>query len=342
MIRVGLVGYGYWGPNLARCFSEAEGGQLVAIADQSAEVLAKAGRRYPSARLCEDWRSLIDDPQVDAVVIATPVRTHFELAQAALLAGKHVLVEKPITETADQARTLVELAARKNLVLMVDHTFIYTGAVQKLGELSTSGELGDIYYYDSTRINLGLFQRDVNVIWDLAVHDMSIMQYVLGEDPVVVSANGASHVNGSPENMAHVTLYFASGAIANLSVNWLAPVKVRQTLIGGSRKMVIWDDLEPSEKVKVYDRGIKLTGDPEEIRSMRVSYRIGDMWAPNIGTKEALLAAAEHFLACVRDGATPQTDGLMGLSVVETLEAATRSMRWRGHPVELTPMRRAS
>jgi predicted dehydrogenase len=341
MIGVGIIGYGYWGPNLARCFAETEGCRLAAIADTSSDALARAGRRHPAVDLFEDWRRLVRHPRVDAVVIATPVRNHYELAYAALVAGKHVLVEKPMTQTSQQAEDLIETAARRGLMLMVDHTFVYTGAVQKLRELIAAGELGRIYYYDSTRVNLGLFQTDVNVIWDLAVHDLAILNYILDDDPAAVSANGASHVGG-PENMAHVTLYYASGAIANLAVNWLAPVKVRQTLVGGSRKMVIYDDLEPSEKVKVYDRGIKISSEPEEVRSMRVDYRIGDMWAPRLATKEALLTEAEHFIACVRHGTTPVTDGRMGMRVVEALEAATTSMRRRGQPVDLAPLQAAS
>lgn len=342
MIGIGLVGYGYWGPNLARCFSETEGCRLVAVADAAPDALGRASKRYPSARLFSDWRGLLSDPQIDAVVIATPVRSHHELARAFLGAGKHVLVEKPMTETSRQSEELIEMAAQRGLVLMVDHTFVYTGAVMKIRELITTGELGDIYYYDSTRVNLGLFQSDVNVIWDLAVHDLAILSFIMEDEPVAVSANGVSHVGGSPENMAHVTVYFGSGAIANLSVNWLAPVKVRHTLVGGSRKMVIYDDLEPSEKIKVYDRGISVAEDAEAIRNIRVSYRIGDMWAPRLTTKEALLTEAEHFVACVRDGATPLTDGGMGLRVVQTLEGATTSMRRRGQPVELTRLRAAS
>jgi predicted dehydrogenase len=342
MIRIGVVGYGYWGPNLARCFSETDGCQLKAIADPSSDALGRARKRYPSAELFTDWRSIVSHPGIDGLAIATPVQSHHEIASAALAAGKSIFVEKPITETSGQAENLVEMAARRNLVLMVDHTFIYTPAVQKIQDLVNEGELGEIYYYDSTRVNLGLFQGDVNVIWDLAVHDLSILQFILAEHPLAVSANGVNHVFESPENMAHVSLYFSSGVHAHVSVNWLAPVKVRQTLIGGSRKMVIYDDVEPSEKIKVYDRGIMVSRNEDDIRNMRVSYRIGDMWAPQLSTKEALLTATEHFIGCVRNGTRPQTDGLMGLRVVETLEAATQSMRQRGRPVELTPMRRVS
>lgn len=342
MIGIGVLGFGYWGPNLARCVSQTDGCRLVGIADPAVDALARAGRRHPGAKLVADWRSLVSDPDVDAVIVATPVRTHYELAAAALAAGKHVLVEKPMTAAPEEAERLIESADRANLVLMVDHTFVYTPAVQKIRDIVASGELGDVYYYDSTRINLGLFQSDVNVVWDLAVHDLAILRFILDDHPVAVSANGSSHVPGNPENMAHVTLYYGNGANAHLSVNWLAPVKVRQTLVGGSRKMIIYDDLEPSEKIKVYDRGVRLSADAEEIRNARVSYRIGDMWAPCLGTKEALLTEIEHFVACVSGGLIPITDGHMGLGVVETLEAAGRSMRRRGHPVELQPLRRAS
>lgn len=342
MINVGIIGYGYWGPNLARSFSEADGSRVTAICDQRPEALARAERRLPGAKITRDCRELIDDPKVDAIAIATPVRAHYELALAALHAGKHILVEKPMTETADQARALIAEAERRSLVLMVDHTFIYTPAVMKIRELTVAGELGDLYYYDSIRVNLGLFQRDVNVIWDLAVHDLSILEYVMAEHPVAVSANGASHVPGSPENMAYLTLYFESGMIAHINVNWLAPVKVRRTLIGGSRKMIVFDDLEPSEKIKVYDCGITVNGNPEQIYQLLIDYRMGDMWAPRLPVKEALRTEAEHFIACVERRADPVTGGAMGLRVVELLEAATWSMQERGRPIDLRLARRAS
>lgn len=342
MIGVAVIGYGYWGPNLARCFAETDDCRLVAIVDRSDAALARAGKRYPHARLLNDWREALADPEIDAVAIATPVRTHFEIAQAALQAGRHVLVEKPMTETSAQGQTLLELAEKRNLTLMVDHTFVYSPAVQKMKELVASDDLGDIYYYDSTRINLGLFQQDVNVIWDLAVHDLAILQYVLDSRPTAVSANGVSHVSGAPENMAHLSLYLENGAVAHLNVNWLAPRKIRQVLVGGSRKMIVWDDLEVSEKVKVYDRGIQTTGGVEELYNMLVSYRIGDMWAPHLSTAEPLSVECAHFVDCIKTGKTPTTDGRLGLQVVEMLEAATRSMNMRGHPVEMGPLRRAS
>jgi predicted dehydrogenase len=225
---------------------------------------------------------------------------------------------------------------------MVDHTFVYSSAVQKMKELVAENDLGEIYYYDATRINLGLFQRDVNVIWDLAVHDLSILQYVLDSPPTAVSATATRHVPGTPESMAQITLYLENGAVAHLNVNWLAPVKVRKVLVGGSRKMIVWDDLEPSDKIKVYDRGVSLTDDPAEIYNLLVSYRVGDMWAPRLSTAEPVLTETAHFIACINNGTTPTTDGRLGLQVVEMLEAATRSVNMRGHPVEFTPLRRAS
>jgi predicted dehydrogenase len=335
MIGIGIVGYGYWGPNRVRNFSEASGSRVVAVCDLREESLAAVSRRYPGVRGTRSYTDLLRDPKIDAIAIATPVRSHAELALAALEAGKHVLVEKPMTETAEQARRLIEAAERRNLVLMVDHTFIYTPAIRKIRELVQANELGDIYYYDSLRVNLGLFQHDVNVIWDLAVHDFSILEYVLGEHPVAVSANGVCAVPHSPESIAYVSLFFGGGTIAHVNVNWLAPVKVRQTLIGGSRKMIVFDELAPSEKVKVYDKGVTLTDDPAKIYQLRIGYRAGDMWAPQLPTREALLSEVEHFVECVERGRAPETDGRMGLRVVELLEAASLSMKQRGQPIEI-------
>lgn len=342
MIGVGLIGYGYWGPNLARCFTETEDCRLVAVADSSPAALARAGRRYPGVRCTTDWTDMLADPLIDAIAIATPVRTHFPLGRAALRAGKHVLVEKPITSTVEQASILVDEAAARGLVLLVDHTFCYTPAVEKLRELVVAGDLGDIYYYISNRVNLGLFQTDVDVIWDLAVHDVAILQHCLGSRPIAVSASGASHVSGRPANMAHVTLFFDGGFIADLNVNWLSPVKIRQSILSGNRRMVVYDDLEISEKIKIYDRGISLNPDSEEIHRMLVSYRVGDMTAPRLATTEALLAETRHFIGCIKAQATPITDGLMGLRVIEILENATRSMAQRGHPIDLQTYRKAS
>ena len=314
----------------------------MSICDLSSGSRDAAARRYPGVAVTGDPRDLFRDPRLDAVAIATPVRSHHELALAALRSGKHVLLEKPMTETSGQAEQLIAEAAKRNLVLLVDHTFIYTPAISKIRDIVASGDLGTVYYYDSIRVNLGLFQHDVNVIWDLAVHDLSILSYVLDETPVEVAANGACHVPGAPENMAYIGLTFPGGAIAHINVNWLAPVKVRQTLIGGSRRMLVYDELSPSEKVKIYDKGITVSDDPDQIYQMKVGYRSGDMYAPQLPVKEALRVEAEHFLSCIENGVEPLTGGLMGLNVVRLLEMATLSMRQRGRPVELAPLWRAS
>jgi len=288
-------------------------------------------------RTSTDFQDVLRDPAIDAVAIATPVSTHFELGMAALKAGKHVWLEKPMTETSLQARKLVDEARRREKVLFVDHTFVYTGAVRKMAEIIRSGDLGRVYYYDSVRVNLGLFQRDVSVISDLAVHDFSILDFLLGEHPTAVSASGTNHFPGTPENLAYITLFYKSGTIAHTNVSWLAPVKVRQILVGGSKKMITYDDLQVSEKVKVYDKGISFTDDPKQIQEMRVGYRTGDMWAPKLDGAEALSIACGHFIECIEKRQRPQTDGELGLRVVELIEAATSSMRGRGETVYLQP-----
>ena len=343
MIRIGVIGYGYWGPNLVRNFYETAGAEVTCVSDLRVERLKQVVGRYPSVRVTESHRELIESPDVDVVAIATPVSTHFDLAMRALQAGKHVFVEKPLASTAEQVRRLMDAAQKANRILMVDHTFIYTGAVRKIRELVDDGSLGDIYYYDSTRVNLGLFQHDVNVLWDLAVHDLSIMDYVLPSSPVAVSATGHSHVPGGTENIAFLTLFFGGSQIAHIHVNWLAPVKVRRTLIGASKKMIVYDDLEQSEKVKVYDKGITLDRkeDPEKIYEVLVGYRTGDMLAPHLDMSEALRVEAAHLVRCIGENKQPASDGMAGLRVVQILEAATESMRNRGNPVELpsTPPR---
>jgi predicted dehydrogenase len=339
VINIGIVGYGYWGPNLVRNFAETPGVKVAAVSDLDTDKLAVVQRRFPAVKTTTDFRDLLNDPSIDAIAIATPVDTHFELALSALRAGKHVWLEKPMTETSKQARQLVDEAQQRNLVLLIDHTFIYTGAVIKMGELIKNGELGKIYYYDSIRVNLGLFQRDVSVISDLAVHDFSILDFLLGEHPVAVSAGGTNHFPGTPENLAYVTLYYESGTIAHTNVSWLAPVKVRQILVGGSKKMITYDDLEPSEKIKVYDKGVSFTDDPQKIQEMRVGYRTGDMWAPKLALTEALSVEGAHFVDCITNGKTPQTDGHLGLRVVELIEAANQSMRRRGETVNIIQRR---
>jgi predicted dehydrogenase len=336
LVGIGVVGYGYWGPNLVRNFANTDGAHVVAISDLDLDKLSLARRRYPGVTMTADFRDLLTDSRIDAVVIATPVQSHYDLALKALRAGKHVFVEKPLAQTSEQVRHLIEEAAKRNLILMVDHTFLYTPAVQKIRELIAEGALGDIYYYNGIRASLGLFQTDVNVIWDLAVHDISIIHYILNETPVAVSATGAYHVAGTPANMAHITLFFQSSCIAHVNVNWLSPVKIRQTLIGGSRKMIVYDDLEATEKIKLYDKGITIGRAEEDAHQFRIGYRAGDMWAPHLSVKEALQTEAEHFIACVRTGATPVSNGTTGLQVVEILEAASRSIAEQGKPVPLT------
>lgn len=335
MINIGILGYGYWGPNLLRNFAETAGVTVAAVADLDSRKLELVQHRYPAIRTTTRFQDLLQDPAIDAIAVATPVSTHFELGMATLKAGKHLWLEKPMTETLLQARELTDEAERRQRIIFVDHTFIYTGAVRKMGELIKKGELGRVYYYDSTRVNLGLFQRDVNVIADLAVHDFSILDYLLGEHPSAVSASGTNHFPGTPENLAYITLFYDSGTIAHANVSWLAPVKVRQILIGGSKQMITYDDLEPSEKVKIYDKGISFTEDPKQIYEMRVGYRTGDMRAPKLDGTEALRAGCEHFVDCVERGVKPQTDGHLGLRVVELIEAATSSMRKRGETVHI-------
>ena len=342
MIRIGVVGYGYWGPNLVRNCFEAQGAQVSCVSDLRQDRLALVNSRYPTIRTTQDVHDLIQDPAIDAVAIATPVSTHYDLAMRALQEGKHVLVEKPLASNTDQVQRLMEVARKRNRVLMVDHTFVYTGAVRKIRELVDSGTLGDIYYYDSVRVNLGLFQHDVNVLWDLAVHDLSIMDYVLPFRPCAVSATGLSHVPGGTENIAYLTLFFEGSQIAHIHSNWLAPVKLRRTLIGASRKMIVYDDLDQAEKIKIYDRGITLNRqqNPEKLYQALVGYRTGDMLAPQIDGTEALRREVDHFVQCIQNNEEPITGGNAGLRVVEILQAASESMAQRGRPVELrlTPL----
>lgn len=338
MIGVGVIGYGYWGPNLVRNFYESQDARVISVCDLDPSRLAKVSGRYPNVETTPDSTELIRDKRIDAVVIATPVSSHFDLALKALRCGKHVLLEKPLTATSEQAMRLIEEAGRRNLVLMVDHTFIYTGTVQKMRELVLADSIGQIYYFDSVRINLGLFQHDVNVIWDLAVHDLSIMDYVLPSRPCAISAAGISNIPGEPENVAFLTIFFQEQLIAHIHVNWLAPVKVRRTIIGGSRKMILYDDLEPSEKIKVYDKGIQVNNEAESVYKMLISYRTGEMRAPTFDTSEALQTEVSHFIRCIEKSAAPLTPGESGLRIVRMLEAAARSMRASGRPVELSSL----
>ena len=335
MINIGVIGCGYWGPNLIRNFQEISGCCVRMVCDLRDERRNFVHQRYPNIVTVEDYRELIESPEIDAIVIATPVSTHFQLAMGALQAGKHVLVEKPLASSSEEVHRLIDEAERRRLVLMVDHTFVYTGAVRKMKSLLDGGVLGDVYYYDAVRVNLGLFQHDVNVLWDLAVHDLSILDYVLNLAPCGVSVTGISHVPGGMENIAYLTLFFPEHVIAHVHVNWLAPTKIRRTLLGGSQKMIVYDELEPSEKVKVYDKGIEFYPPGEAVNKMRFDYRTGDMWAPQVDTTEALSTEAKHFIRCLEGNERPITDGVAGLRVVRILEAATQSMAQQGQVVEL-------
>jgi predicted dehydrogenase len=335
MVGIGVIGYGYWGPNLVRNFSQARNGQVIAVCDQRADQRTLVEKVYPSLKTYSDVGEMLRNPLIDAVAIATPVSSHFALAMQALQAGKHVFVEKPFTASVEQAERLVEQAEKSQLTLMVDHTFIYTSAVRKIKELLDSGSLGQLYYYDSVRVNLGLFQSDVNVLWDLAVHDLSIMDYLVNRSPTMVAATGMAHVPGRPENMAYLTCFFNDNFIAHFHVNWLAPVKVRQTLIGCSEKMIVYNDIEMSEKIKVYDKGIIVGQDDATVYQRHVGYRTGDMWAPRIDNVEALRIEADHFVECIEQRQRPLSDGNAGLRVVRILEAASQSMANHGQPITL-------
>ena len=333
MVNFGVIGYGYWGPNVVRNLEGLEGACVRAVSDKSPIALAKAEKALPRAQATFDANEIIRSPEIDAVAIITPVWTHFELAKAALENGKHVFVEKPFTSNAAQAEELINLAARKNLQIMVDHTFLFTGAVRKIKQLLDGDTLGKLYYYDSTRVNLGLFQHDVNVIWDLAPHDLSIMDYLIEGNAEQIVATGQTHLNRH-EDVAFITLYFPNDVIAHINVNWLSPVKVRMTLIGGEKKMLVWNDLEADEKIKVYDKGVRVSS-REGVYNLLVNYRSGDMWAPHLEPVEALRLELGYFVECVTQNKTPFNDGLAGLRVVRMLEAANQSLRNRGAAVHL-------
>ena len=333
VIRVGVVGYGYWGPNVVRNVHALDNCEVAAICDRSAAALRRANRVYPGIPLTTDLQEVLTSPHVDAIAVVTPVWTHFALAKAALENGKHVFVEKPFTSTSQQAEELIELAERKNLKIMVDHTFVFNGAVRKIRELVDSGALGALYYFDSTRVNLGLFQHDINVVWDLAPHDLSIMDYIILEKPQALVATGGRHLNGLAD-LAFITVYFPGNVIAHINVNWLSPVKVRTTLIGGEQKMLVWNDLEADEKIKVYDKGVQITT-REDLHELMVSYRSGDVWAPKVEQTEALKLELEHFVDCIANDRVPANDAVAGLRIVKLLEATDESLKRRGKLIRL-------
>jgi predicted dehydrogenase len=333
-IKFGVVGYGYWGPNVVRNLDLLDGAQVLAVSDKSPASRKRVQKAYPGMRVTSDAAELMSSTDLDAIAVVTPVWTHYELAKAALENGKHVFVEKPFTSNAAQAEELINLAARKNLKIMVDHTFLFTGAVKKIRQLLKDGALGNLYYYDSTRVNLGLFQHDVNVIWDLAPHDLSIIDHLIAETPEAVVATGQTHLNGF-EDVAFITLYFPNKIIAHINVNWLSPVKVRTTLIGGEKKMLVWNDLEADEKIKIYDKGIDITSQ-QGLYNLLVNYRSGDMWSPQVDRIEALNHELAYFVECITHNKVPFNDGAAGLRVVKMLEAANESLRKRGALVHLT------
>jgi len=328
MVKFGVIGYGYWGPNVVRNLQTLEGAQVVSVCDKSSAARRRVHRSYPNIYVTSDASEVMTSPDIDAVAVVTPVWTHFELAKEALENGKHVFVEKPFTSSVAQAEKLIELAEKKNLQIMVDHTFLFTGAVKKIKQLLHEGSLGKLYYYDSTRVNLGLFQHDVNVIWDLAPHDLSIMDFLIEKSPEALVATGQKHLNGF-EDVAFITLYFPEQVIAHVNVNWLSPVKVRTTLIGGEKKMLVWNDLEADEKVKIYDKGVNITNQ-EGLYELLVNYRSGDMWAPQLEQVEALRQELAYFVDCISHNRAPFNDGAAGLRVVRMLEAANESLSKRG------------
>jgi predicted dehydrogenase len=338
-VGVGVIGCGYWGPNLVRNFAWTPGASVVAVCDAQVERAQNLASRYAVPTVYTDAAELIADPDVDLVVVATPARTHYPLARAAIEAGRHVLVMKPMTTNVEDAEDLLERANASGVLLAVDHTFVYTPAVRQLREMVASGDLGDIYYIDSVRINLGVFQSDVNVIWDLGPHDISIIDYIMGgQEPTEVSAIGAAHAGSLRENVAYVTMRFGPNVLAHVHVNWLAPAKIRRTIVGGSKQMVVYDDMLPSEKLHVYDRGVTISpwDDREQVYEQLVSYRTGEMRAPRLGNAEALAVEAEELIACITGGGSPVADARAGLRAVRILAAAEQSMRHGSHPVVLS------
>lgn len=334
-LRMGIIGLGYWGPNLVRNFNAAEGATVRMCCDLDDRRFRKLAPHYSRAEFTTSAEQVLKSAEIDAVAIATPVHAHYSLAKQALEAGKHVLVEKPLTMRVDHAEELVALAEQKGLVLQVDHVFVYNPAVIKMKEIVDSGKLGKLLFIDSVRINLGLFQHDVNVVWDLAPHDLSIVDFLLGRLPRSLSAFGSTHTNTEMEDVAYLNLDFGDGLIANFHVNWLSPVKVRNMMIGGSDRSLIYNDMDVSEKIKVYDRGITVATNAEQRRQLLISYRSGDVWSPNIGTEEALSRMAAHFIECIKEGKRSQTDGACGLRVVKILDAAQRSIKAQGGRVVL-------
>jgi predicted dehydrogenase len=325
-MKVGVIGYGYWGPKLVRNLAEMAECEMAWVADRSIAALERVRAQYPGVRTTTEVEDLLAS-DVDAVVVATPLRTHHAKARAAQLAGKHVKVEKPLTASAVEAADLVSLAERLGKTLMAGHTFVYNGAIRALREIVASGEIGEVYYVDAARLNLGLFQTDINVIWDLAPHDVSILLHVLQREPIAVSARGSASITPGVEDVAYVELRFPGDLLAHLHLSWLDPCKVRRVTIIGSKKMVVCDDVQDVEKIRVYDKGVDRRYETDQFRDFHLTYRYGGITIPHVGFREPLRVQCEHFIECARTGARPHTDGRAGMRVVEVLEHAERSLR---------------
>lgn len=332
ILKIGIIGLGYWGVNLVRNFANLKDTELKMVVDSRPERKEALDKLCPAAIFSDTADELLNDPEIDAVVIATPVFTHYELAKRSLEMNKHVLIEKPMTSSTKQAEELIEIAQRKKKVLMVDHTFLYTGSVMKMKSLIMNGDIGKVKYFDSTRINLGLFQPDINVLWDLAPHDISILNYLIEERPYSVQATGVSHTHNGIENIAYITVNYESGFIAHFSCSWTSPVKIRMMLIGGEQKMIVFNDVEPTEKIKVYDTGYEYKTDEDKKRIL-VDYRTGDIYTPKLDMREALALMANDFVSAVRNGTTPLSDHVSGLEVIKILEASQESIKNKGREV---------
>ena len=334
-IKVGLIGYGYWGPNLARNFFESDDYWLTSVCDKDEAKFSMLKKRYPTIRMSTNISDILDDETIDVVAIATPVFTHFELAMAAMKRGKHVFVEKPMAASVREASEMVAEAEKQGVKLMVDHIFVYTEAVKMIKQMMENDSLGKINYYDSVRVNLGLFQSDVNVVWDLAVHDLSILDYLFDSLPVAVSATGMAHVNSRKENIAYVTLFYGDNTMAHIHVNWLSPVKIRRTLLGGEKQMLLYDDLEPSEKIKVFDKGLILEENPKDVYKMKVGYRLGDIWMPKVDNTEAIKTGITHFVDCIKNNKNCLSGGESGLRVLKVMEAIDASILEQGKRIKI-------
>ena len=334
MYKVAIIGYGYWGPNIARNFFNNDEVDLVYICDKDKNAKSVIAKHYKNVKIEEDYKKINRDPDIDIVAIVTPTNTHYEIAKDALLHNKHILITKPFTSSSKQALELIEIAENKKLLIAVDHTFLFTGAVKKIKEIIDNDIIGDIYYYDSRRVNLGLFQGDVNVIWDLAPHDFSIIDYIIKDKPIAISAHGVDHFNRNLENIAYITMYFEKNIMAHINLNWLSPVKIRTTLIGGSKKMLVYNDIEPDEKIRIYEKGISINN-KEDLRKILVEYRSGDAYIPKIDSKEALSLEIKHFIECIKENKKPINDSFSGLRVVKLLESADQSLRNNGEIVRL-------